>query len=111
MKKPIPAEEWASEALQTVAALAKALGDENRLRVLLSVAAGKKPVSAIVAEVKLSQPLVSHHLKELRRVLLVRVERSGPFVFYELSDLRLPSLLATLRGIGDDLIRNRTTLR
>lgn len=111
MKNETPAEEWASDALQTVASLAKALGDENRLRVLLAVAAGKKPVSAIVAELKLSQPLVSHHLKELRRVLLVRVERNGPFVFYELSDPRLPAVLKTLRGLGEELIRNRTTLR
>ena len=67
--------------LQMVAFLAKSLADENRLRILLCVNSGKKSVSGIVEELGLSQPLVSHHLKELRRSLLVKVERSGLFVF------------------------------
>ncbi|MCK7513364.1 MAG: ArsR family transcriptional regulator [Desulfobacterales bacterium] len=45
----------------------------------------KKSVSSIVEELGLSQPLVSHHLKELKRCLLVTVERSGPFIYYGLS--------------------------
>ena len=63
----------------------RALADENRLRILLSLGNGRKPVSAIVEELGLSQPLVSHHLKELRRALLVTVERRGPFIYYGMS--------------------------
>ena len=65
--------------LQPVAFVAKSLSDENRLRILLCVNDGKKSVSSIVEELNLSQPLVSHHLKELRRSLLVKVERQRPF--------------------------------
>ena len=52
------------EYFQTVAFLAKSLSDENRLRILLRVSNGKKSVSSIVEELGLSQPLVSHHLKD-----------------------------------------------
>ena len=93
--------------LHTTAFLCKCLADENRLRILFCVRNEKKSVSAIVEELQLSQPLVSHHLKELRRSLLVTVERSGPFVYYELSDDRILSILENLNEIGEDLLKTR----
>lgn len=95
--------------LQTLAFLAKCLADENRLRILFCVSRGEKSVSRIVEELKLSQPLVSHHLKELKRSLLVSVERRGPFVYYELSDERILSILEKLNELGDDLLKARTS--
>jgi DNA-binding transcriptional ArsR family regulator len=94
--------------LQAAAFLAKALGDENRLRIILSLAQGKKSVSRIVEELGVSQPLASHHLKELKRALLVTVERSGPFIYYALADRRIAFILAELTGLGTDLLANRT---
>ena len=95
--------------LQALAVLAKCLADENRLRILLCVGNGKKSVSRIVEELGLSQPLVSHHLKELKRSLLVQVERSGPFVYYEMADARILGILENLDGLGKDLFNKRTT--
>jgi DNA-binding transcriptional ArsR family regulator len=92
-----------------VAFLAKSLSDENRLRILRSLRDGKKSVSRIVEEVGLSQPLVSHHLKELRRALVVKVERKGPFVYYEMTDKRITELLEALAILAEDLLANRTT--
>jgi ArsR family transcriptional regulator, zinc-responsive transcriptional repressor len=97
------------DSLQTVAFVAKSLSDENRLRILRCVDAGKKSVSGIVEELNLSQPLVSHHLKELRRALLVRVERRGPFVYYEIADPRIVQILAALKDLATDLLAARTT--
>lgn len=94
---------------QTLAFLAKCLSDENRLRILFCVSKEKKSVSTIVEELKLSQPLTSHHLKELKRALLVNVKRSGPFVYYELTDGRILSILARLNELGDDLLKARTS--
>lgn len=94
--------------LRSAAFVVKALADENRLRIILSLAAGEKPVSRIVDELGISQPLVSHHLKELKRALLVRVERSGPFIFYELADSRVVTILTELRGLASDLLARRT---
>ncbi len=92
-----------------VAFLAKALADENRLRIILLLTEGKKSVSTIVEEMGISQPLVSHHLKELKRALLVKVERSGPFIYYELSDRRIVAILSSLHDIATGLLANRTT--
>lgn len=94
--------------MRALAFLAKSLADENRLRILLCVSGEKKPVSKIVEELGLSQPLVSHHLKELRRALLVSVERSGPFVYYQLADSRLLDILGQLDGLVADLLSRRT---
>ncbi len=94
---------------QHPAFLAKALADENRLRILISLGQGKKPVSRIVEELGVSQPLVSHHLKELKRSLLVTVERSGPFIYYELADRRILEILTDLQKLATDLLANRTT--
>jgi len=101
----------AGTELETVALLARSLADVNRLRILHCLAPGKKSVSAVVAELGLSQPLVSHHLKELRRVLLVEVERSGPFVYYELADRRLLDILARLEQLGGERLAARKSLR
>lgn len=104
-KKPL----LLDEHFQTVAFLAKSLSDENRLRILLCVSNGKKSVTSIVEELGLSQPLVSHHLKELKRALLVRIERSGPFIYYELSDGRILDVVHTLSGVATDLLTARKT--
>lgn len=93
--------------LPSTAFLAKALSDANRLRILLLVSNGKRSVSSIVEELELSQPLVSHHLKELKRSLLVTVEREGPFVYYELSDSRILNVLRTLHEVATDLLSER----
>lgn len=97
------------ENLQAPAFLAKSLSDENRLRILLCISNRKKSVSAIVEELQLSQPLVSHHLKELKRSLLVEVERDGPFVYYEVSDKRIIDILKKLNVLATDLLARRKT--
>lgn len=100
--------EWQGR-LDTIAFVAKSLSDENRLRILLSVSTDKKSVSAIVEELGLSQPLVSHHLKELKRALLVAVERQGPFIYYQLAEPKIVEVLETLGIIASDLLTNRKT--
>lgn len=89
--------------------MAKAMADENRVRIIMSLAQGKKTVSAMVEELSISQPLASHHLKELKRALLVTVERSGPFIYYELVDPRIITIVSELDGLAADLLANRTT--
>jgi len=95
--------------LQTPAFLAKSLSDENRLRILLCISNRKKSVSAIVEELQLSQPLISHHLRELKRSLLVKVERDGPFIYYELADKRIIDILISLDRLAADLLTQRKT--
>lgn len=93
--------------LKAAAFVAKSLGDENRLRILLLLRQGRQSVSAIAEQLGISQPLVSHHLKELRRGLLVVVERQGPFVYYELADGRIVLILDQIGRLAADLLNSR----
>ena len=99
--------ELTNDHLQSAAFLAKSLSDGNRLRILVLISNGRKSVSAIVEALELSQPLVSHHLKELKRSLMVKVEREGPFVYYELADSRILNVLQILSDVATDLLSGR----
>jgi DNA-binding transcriptional ArsR family regulator len=97
------------QSLSTVAFLAKSLSEENRLRVLISLREGRLSVSSLVETLQLSQPLISHHLKELKRSLLVKVERNGPFIYYELADKRILQIIKDLETVAGELLANRRT--
>jgi ArsR family transcriptional regulator, zinc-responsive transcriptional repressor len=101
--------DFTNDQLQSTAFLAKSLSDGNRLRILILISRGRKSVSAIVEELDLSQPLVSHHLKELKRSLMVKVEREGPFVYYELADTGILDILRTMCEMATELLSNRKT--
>lgn len=90
--------------LNNAAYVAKSLSDGNRLRILLLISQEKKSVSAIVDELNLSQPLVSHHLKELKHSLLVKVQREGPFVYYQISDPKILNLVNDLSKTAKHLL-------
>jgi len=65
--------------------LFKALGDDTRLAILgfLVTAGDALCVCAIEDHVKdLSQPTISHHLRQLREAGLVTAERRGTWVYY-----------------------------
>jgi len=104
LKKEVKLHSLTSADSRAVASIAKAMADENRMRIVVALAVGKKKsVSSLVAELAISQPLVSHHLRELKRALLVKVERRGPFVYYELADCRVAEIVADLHGLAMNL--------
>jgi len=109
LQNSISHESLAGRNPQAAAFLAKAMADENRVRILLVLAGGRKSVSQLVAALKISQPLASHHLKELKRALLVTIERSGPFIYYDLADRRIAAILDDLHELAADLLANRTS--
>jgi DNA-binding transcriptional ArsR family regulator len=109
VKPSPPTEKLPKGNPQAAAFLAKALADENRVRIVSALAQGRKSVSQLVAELNISQPLASHHLKELKRALLVTIERNGPFIYYELADSRIAAILDNLNGLATDLLARRTT--
>lgn len=72
------------------------LSDANRLKIVRFIADEEKSVSEIVENMRLSQPLVSHHLRALRDQNILVTRRQGPFIFYSLSDTRLLDALSLL---------------
>ena len=61
-----------------------------------------RSVSQIIEITALSQPLVSFHLKTLRETGLVNTHRKATFVFNELCDSELPSLIRQFQKYGTD---------
>ncbi|MFE9740843.1 ArsR/SmtB family transcription factor [Streptomyces sp. NPDC006477] len=78
----------------TMAAMFKALADPVRLRLLSRVASHPSGEACVcdIADVGVSQPTVSHHLKKLREAGLLTSERRGTWVYYRPA----PGVLASL---------------
>ncbi len=64
----------------------KLLGDVTRVRLLDTLSRGELCVCDLARLVGMSQSAVSHHLRLLRSVRLVRARRAGRMVFYALDD-------------------------
>lgn len=73
--------------------LFRGLADPARLSCLLAVRQQARTVNEVVTETSLSQPNVSKHLACLRDCGLVRAERSGRFVSYQLAHAQVEVLL------------------
>src|SRR5918995_6404422 len=79
----------------TVTALAdifSGLGDPTRVRILDALSHGELCVCDLAAVLSLSQSAVSHQLRLLRGLRLVRPRREGRIVFYSLDDQHIMSL-------------------
>jgi len=72
------------------------LSDINRLKIIQFIAYDEKTVSEIVNQTKLSQPLVSHHLKVLKNYTILDTKRNGPFILYKLHNTDLLDILGLL---------------
>jgi DNA-binding transcriptional ArsR family regulator len=70
---------------QAASGLLKQASDPTRIQVLLMLAGGEQPVSALSEELKMSQPAVSHHLALLRHGGLIAPRRQGKNNFYALT--------------------------
>jgi ArsR family transcriptional regulator len=77
----------------------KALGDPTRLRLLSLIAAhadGEACICDLTEPVGLSQPTVSHHMKQLSEAGLVTREQRGRWAYYRVVDSALRELAGTL---------------
>lgn len=82
----------APDAVQGVADTFSALGDPTRVRILDALSNGELCVCDLAAVLSLSQSAVSHQLRLLRGMRLVRPRRDGRVVFYSLDDHHIMSL-------------------
>jgi ArsR family transcriptional regulator, lead/cadmium/zinc/bismuth-responsive transcriptional repressor len=73
-------------AVQGLADTFSALGDPTRVRILDALSHGELCVCDLAAVLSLSQSAVSHQLRLLRGLRLVKPRRDGRVVFYSLDD-------------------------
>lgn len=81
------------DAYEAMAALFKAMGEVTRLRILWALAAQEMCVCDLAALVGCSESAVSHQLRTLRHLALVRNRRQGQVLYYRLNDDHIHTLI------------------
>ena len=75
------------------------IADPKRVLMLYALENGPLCVGELCDELKMSQTAASRHLRVLRERNLVKADRQGPSVYYELADHRVIEALNLLRGV------------
>src|SRR6187401_1587790 len=102
----------APDAVQGLADTFNALGDPTRVRILDALSHGELCVCDLAAVLKLSQSAVSHQLRLLRGLRLVRPRRDGRVVFYSLDDQHIMSIFnQTLQHVEESVSASATRPR
>jgi len=71
----------------------KVLGDETRTKILYLLAHGELCVCDLASILDMSLPAVSHHLRLLKALRLVKYRREGKMVYYSLDDEHILNLI------------------
>ena len=75
-----------NKVIYDAANIFNALGDETRLQIMHSIMDEPKTVTEIVSNTNVSQSCVSHQLKFLKELRLVKSERNGRCIYYSFND-------------------------
>jgi len=75
-----------------VAELFRAFSDTSRVRILSAIIDQELNVTALAQAVGISESAVSHHLRGLRQMRLVKARRDGKEVYYRLEDEHIIAL-------------------
>jgi ArsR family transcriptional regulator len=91
-----------------VLAIAKALSDENRVRVLMFLRDGELCVCQIIEMLGLAPSTISEHMSVLHRAGLVEARKDGRWIFYRLAgETGSGTVAAALRWLRDSLGSDR----
>lgn len=77
-----------------IAALCKALGDSNRLRIVETLANGEQCACHLLVRFSFTQPTLSHHMRILCESGLVNTRKEGKWSHYTLD-------AAALKGMSE----------
>lgn len=83
----------------------QALGDTSRVQIVWALSKAELSVGRIAELLGMSQPAVSHHLRTLRNLHLVRVRRQGRESLYALDDEHIESILSEGIDHVEDLLQ------
>jgi len=75
-----------------------ALGNEERLKIIESLKKQDHCVCELEIILNKSQPTISHHLRELERIGLIRGWKKGKFTHYDIIDEKMEYYLNLLRA-------------
>ncbi len=89
MERPIPER----ETLEQIAELFKAFADPTRVSILALLSESERCVNDIAEAVGLSQSAVSHQLRILKQMHLIKFRREGKSLLYSLADDHVSTIL------------------
>ncbi len=75
----------------------KVFGDSTRIKILQALSAGELCVCDIAVVLDMTKSAISHQLRFLREVNLIKARRDGKNVFYSLADSHVLTIL--LQGL------------
>ncbi len=82
------------ETIDLVAEIFKAMGDPTRIRIIHALSVSEMCVCDLAAVLEMSQSAVSHQLRVLRNLRLVKNRKDGKVVYYSLDDDHIIRLFA-----------------
>lgn len=83
--------------VEAVAETFRVLGDPTRIRILDALGTAEVCVNDLAQRVGISESAVSHQLRLLRTMRLVRVRREGRMAYYAVDDHHILELLHQVR--------------
>ena len=81
------------ETLEDIAELFKGFADATRVHILSLLAVEELCVTDIVEKVELSQSAISHQLRILKQMQLIKFRREGKNILYSLADDHVKTIL------------------
>lgn len=81
------------ETLDQIAELFKAFGDQTRVHILSLLVEQERCVGDIAQAVELSQSAISHQLRILKQMHLIKFRREGKNILYSLADDHVRTIL------------------
>lgn len=79
--------------LDRLALTFKVLGDPTRLKIVMALGGGEMCVCDLAAFLGLSESAVSHQLRRLKDLALIKPRREGQVLYYSLDDDHVAQLL------------------
>ncbi len=65
--------------------ISKALGDRNRLEIILLLTKGEQCACEMLKRFSITQPTLSHHMRILTQASLVEVRKDGKWSYYSIN--------------------------
>jgi DNA-binding transcriptional ArsR family regulator len=93
VKKDLPSSREITDLAETF----KVLGDPTRLRIVLALAQEELCVYDLATLVQLSVSAISHQLRLLRNMKLVKFRKDGKMVYYSLDDTHIEDIIRLAR--------------
>ena len=90
------------EELQSLADFFRIFGDSTRIRILYALSQSELCVCDIASLLGMGQSAISHQLRILKQMRLVKFRREGKSVLYSLADGHIETILAQgMENIGE----------